>query len=87
MTLIEHIYRSGCLEQSVGSEFRTETKLLELKRDRLEDQLQHSLNEQERTLFQEYEECRTELAILYGHFEFLSGFRIGGQLAIDMLHE
>ena len=50
--------------------------------------LEHSsITEEERKLFEAYDECRTMLTVLYSQTEFINGFRLGGQLAAEMLLE
>ena len=87
MELIKHLYLSGCLEHSSITEEETELKRQEHCRDKLEAELQRRLNEEERQLFEAYDECRTMLTVLYGQTEFINGFRLGGQLAAEMLLE
>ena len=50
----------------------------------LEEQLREELTETGRKLFEEYDECRTTLTVLYGQAEFVNGFRCGGTLAAEM---
>lgn len=81
MGMIDHIYQSGCLDAPSP----TEDKELKRKRDMLEEQLREELTETGQKLFEEYDECRTTLTVLYGQTEFVNGFRCGGTLAAEML--
>ena len=85
MGMIDHIYQSGCLECSTMTEQQAEAKRLERKRDKLEELLLEELSEAGRKRFGEYNECRSTLTVLYGHMEFVRGFRFGGTLATEML--
>ena len=85
MGMIDHIYQSGCLDHSSLTQEQAEAKRMELRRAELEEQLREELTETGRKLFEEYDECRTTLTVLYGQTEFVNGFRCGGTLAAEML--
>lgn len=84
MCLIKEIYCSGCLDHSGLTEEQAEIKRLEHQRDKLEAAIQALLDDQGRKLFEEYDECRTALAVLQGEMEFINGFRSGARMAADM---
>ena len=84
MGIIDHIYQSGCLDHSSLTQEQAEAKRMELRRDKLEEQLRQELTEAGRKLFEEYDECRTTLTVLHGQAEFVNGFRCGGSLAAEM---
>ena len=85
ISLIREIGRSGFSTRSSEAEEQVMTNDLGQTQDIIEARLREKLTPEALELFEKYQECSEKLYLRECDQEFLSGFRLGGRLMIEIL--
>lgn len=85
VSLIKEIGRSGFNAQSSEAEERVMTNDLGQTQDHIEAALREKLTPEALALFEKYQQCSEELFLRECDQEFLTGFRLGGRLMVEIL--
>lgn len=87
ISLIKEISHSGFFAGSSEAEERAMTNDLGETKDIIEAALREKLTPEALKLFEKYQECSEKLYLRECDQEFLSGFRLGGRLVMEILED
>ena len=87
INLIREIGRNGFSARSSEAEEQVMTNGLGQTQDIIEAKLREKLSPEVLELFEKYQECSEKLYLRECDQEFLSGFRLGGRLMVEILED
>ncbi len=87
ISLLKEISRSGFQAGSSEAEERAMTNDLGETQDIIEAALREKLTPEALELFEKYQECSEKLYLRECDQEFLTGFRLGGRLVMEILQD
>lgn len=84
-SLLEDMYDRNFGLQNDSVKHRKKATELSALIERHETDLKSRLNDEERNIFDKYLDCTSELNSLEFCSEFISGFRLGGRIVMEMI--
>ena len=84
-SILEELWYGNICPSTMCPKAATETKQLQEYITRHHDELQSTLTEQQKEIFDKYEDCYTELISIYERDIFIYAFKLGASIIIEVL--